>query len=90
MGHSWGAALGLPNAQAHPDKVSAFIGVNPVISTREGQLAEYDIVLAGASRRKENGALAHLRKIGPPPYIGTVNISARKSVTFTQRSRLDR
>ena len=34
MGHSWGAALGLLYAQAHPDKVSAFIGVNPVVSTR--------------------------------------------------------
>ena len=68
MGHSWGAALGLLYAQAHPDKVSAFIGVNPVVSTREGQQAQYDFVLAEASRRKDNGALAHLRKIGPPPY----------------------
>jgi len=39
-----------------------------VVSTREGQQAEYDFVLAEASRRKDNGALAHLRKIGPPPY----------------------
>jgi pimeloyl-ACP methyl ester carboxylesterase len=57
MGHSWGAALGLLYAQAHPDKVSAFIGVNPVVSTREGQQAQYDFVLAEASRRKDNGAL---------------------------------
>src|SRR5215470_8812552 len=68
MGHSWGAALGLLYAQAHPDKVSALIGVNPVVSTREGQQAQYDFVLAEASRRNDNGALAHLRKIGPPPY----------------------
>jgi pimeloyl-ACP methyl ester carboxylesterase len=68
MGHSWGAALGLLYAQAHPDKVSAFIGVNPVVSTSEEQQAEYDFVLAEASRRKDNRALAHLRKIGPPPY----------------------
>ena len=68
MGHSWGAALGLLYAQAHPDKVSAVIGVNPVVSTREAQQAEYDFALAEASRRKDNGALAHLRKIGPPPY----------------------
>src|SRR5215831_4823304 len=67
MGHSWGAALGLLYAQAHPDKVSAFIGVNPVVSTREGQQAEYDFALA-ASRPKDKVALAHLREIGPPPY----------------------
>jgi pimeloyl-ACP methyl ester carboxylesterase len=68
MGHSWGAELGLLYAQAHPDKVSAFIGVNPVVSTREGQQAEYDFVLMEASRRNDNRALAHLRRIGPPPY----------------------
>src|SRR5215469_415480 len=45
IGHSWGAALSLLYARAHPDKVSAFIGVNPVISTREGQQAQYDFVL---------------------------------------------
>jgi len=68
MGHSWGAALGLVYAHAHPDKVAAFIGVNPMVSMREGQQAEYDFVLAEASRCKDNGALARLRKIGPPPY----------------------
>jgi pimeloyl-ACP methyl ester carboxylesterase len=68
MGHSWGAALGLLYAQAHPDKISAFIGVNPVVSTHEGQQAEYDFVLTEASRRNDNRALAQLRKIGPPPY----------------------
>src|SRR5262245_47472857 len=60
IGHSWGTALGLLYAQAHPDKVSAFIGVNPVVSTREGQQAQYDFVLAEASRRKDKGTLAHL------------------------------
>ncbi len=68
IGHSWGTALGLLYAQAHPDKVSAFIGVNQVVSTREGQRAEYDFVSAEASRRKDSKALARLRKIGAPPY----------------------
>src|SRR5262249_26897183 len=68
IGHSWGAALGLLYARAHPDKVSALIGVNPVISTGEGQQAQFDFVLAEASRREDNRGLAHLRKIGPPPY----------------------
>ena len=79
MGHSWGAVLGLLCAQAHPDKVSAFIGVNPVVSTREGQQAQYDFVLAEASRRKDNGALAHLRKIGPPPYNNVGQVLAMES-----------
>jgi pimeloyl-ACP methyl ester carboxylesterase len=68
IGHSWGAALGLLYGQAHPDKLSAFIGVNLVVSTREGQQAQYNFVLAEASRRKDGKALARLRKIGAPPY----------------------
>jgi proline iminopeptidase len=36
MGHSWGAALGLLYTQAYPEKVSAFIGVNPLYCYAEG------------------------------------------------------
>jgi proline iminopeptidase len=68
IGHSWGTALGLLYAQAHPDKVSAFIGVAQMVSTREGQQAQYDFVLAEASRRKDDDATARLRAIGPPPH----------------------
>src|SRR5262249_12872547 len=93
--HSWGAALGLLYAQAHPDKVSAFIGVNPVVSTREGQQAEYDFVLAEASRRKDNGVLAHLRKIGPPPYKRVGQVLAMEKLSpalwrrFSQGTKAD-
>src|SRR5262249_45873930 len=80
MGHSWGAALGLLYAQTHPDKVPAFIGVNPVVPTREGQQAQYDFVLAEASRRKDNGALAHLREIGPPPYKNVGQVLAMEKL----------
>ena len=80
MGHSWGAALGLLYAQAHPDKVSAFIGVNPVVSTHEGQQAEYDFVLTEASRRNDNRTLAHLRKIGPPPYTKVGKVLAMEKL----------
>jgi proline iminopeptidase len=74
MGHSWGAALGLLYAHAHPDKVSAFVGVNPFIVARKGQQAQYDFVLAEASRHKDDDALARLQRIGAPPFreIGQV------------------
>ena len=67
VGHSWGGALGLLYAQAHPEKVSALIAVAPLISLREAEQAQYEFVLAEASRRKDDDALARLRKIGPPP-----------------------
>src|SRR5262245_23195892 len=56
MGHSWGAPLGLLYVQAHPDKVSAFIGVNPLISKRAAEGPEYEFVLKEASQR--SGRLA--------------------------------
>ncbi len=68
IGHSWGAALGLLYIQAHPDKVAAFIGVAPMISTVAQQRAQYDFVTAEASRRDDRDALSQLRSMGPPPY----------------------
>ena len=68
MGHSWGAALALLYAHAYPEKVSAFIAVNPLVSMREAQQAQYDFVLAEASRRHDGKALTRLREIGVPPY----------------------
>src|SRR5262245_2767761 len=69
IGHSWGTALGLLYARDHPDKISAFIGVNQVVSTRESQRAEYEFVQAEASRRHENDVLERLREVGPPPFM---------------------
>jgi pimeloyl-ACP methyl ester carboxylesterase len=68
VGHSWGAALGLLYVRAHPDVVSAFVGVNPVISIRAQQKAEYDFALTQASQRGDADVLARLREIGAAPY----------------------
>jgi pimeloyl-ACP methyl ester carboxylesterase len=68
VGHSWGAALGLLYAHMHPEKVSAFIAVNPLISMCQAQQAQYDFVLAEASRREDRKGLNRLREIGAPPY----------------------
>ncbi len=80
IGHSWGTALGLLYAQAHPDKVSAFIGVAQVVSTREGQQAQYDFALDEASRRKDTDALARLRAIGPPPHKTATQVLAMETL----------
>lgn len=68
VGHSWGATLGLLYGHAHPHKVSAIVAVNPAVSTRAGAQAEYEFVLAEASRRHDNKGLRTIRKIGSPPY----------------------
>ncbi len=69
VGHSWGGALGLLYARAHPEKVVGLIAVNPLISLREAEQAQYRFVLAEASRGNDEDTLARLGKIGPPPHM---------------------
>jgi proline iminopeptidase len=68
MGHSWGAVLGLLYTHAYPEKVSAFIAVNPLVSLRESQQAQCDFVLEEATRRHDSKTLRRLQEIGTPPY----------------------
>jgi pimeloyl-ACP methyl ester carboxylesterase len=76
VGHSWGGALGLLYAREHPEKLSAFVGVAPLVSVHAGQRAEFDFVLGEAVRRADEDALAQLREIGAPPYAGVQEVLA--------------
>jgi proline iminopeptidase len=80
IGHSWGAALGLLYVHAHPDKVSAFIGVAPLVSTRAAQQAQYDFVSAEARRRHDDEALTRLQQIGPPPHKTSAQVLAMEEL----------
>jgi pimeloyl-ACP methyl ester carboxylesterase len=80
IGHSWGSALGLLYARAHPDKVSAFIGVAQVVSTLEGQQAQFNFVLSEPTRLKDDDALARLWTIGPPPHRSAAQVLAMESL----------
>lgn len=76
VGHSWGAALGLLYAQAHPEKVSAIVAVAPLISTRASQQQQYEFVEAEALRRQDDDVLARLRQIGAPPHESAAEVLA--------------
>ena len=67
-GHSWGAALGLLYARDHPGKVSAVIAVNPLVSRRAAERAEYDFVIEQALHRNDGKTLKEARTIGEPPF----------------------
>ncbi len=80
VGHSWGGALGLLYARAHPEKVAACVAVDPLISLREAEQAQYRFVLAEASRRNDDGVLARLRQIGPPPHYSVAGIESMEDL----------
>jgi pimeloyl-ACP methyl ester carboxylesterase len=76
VGHSWGGALALLYAHAHPEKLSAVVGVAPLVSVHAAQKAEFDFVLGEAVRREDVDTLAKLREVGAPPYAGADQLLA--------------
>ncbi len=80
IGHSWGSALGLFYAQAHPDKVSAFIGVGQVTSELRRQASQHQFVREEAARRGDVEALSRLEQIGPPPFSAAREIAVQRLV----------
>ena len=67
VGHSWGSALALLYAKLHPDKVSAVVGVNPLVSSMDSQRRQIEFVRSRAIEADELKILANLRAIGDPP-----------------------
>jgi pimeloyl-ACP methyl ester carboxylesterase len=68
LGHSWGTALGLLYAHAHPEKVAAFLGTGVETSTLADQQAQIDFVEAEARGAGDAEALAQVKAVGPPPF----------------------
>lgn len=77
-GHSWGTNIGVAYAQAHPEKVSAYIGVSQVVDAVEGERRSYDYALSEARSRSNAKAVAELEVIGPPPYDTDALLLQRK------------
>jgi proline iminopeptidase len=68
LGHSWGTVLGTIYAAEHPEKVSAYVAVAPVVNTHRQRRLAYDFTLEEARRRGHARAISKLEAIGPPPY----------------------
>jgi len=71
VGHSWGSALGLLYAREHPGKVSAIVGVNPLVATLPQQQARYNFLLNEAQQQNDNNTLIRLQEIGSPPHTSS-------------------
>ena len=58
MGHSYGTILGSTYVQAHPEKVSAYIGIAQVISPEKSERAGYEMArIRGHEKGKDTTAL---------------------------------
>lgn len=56
MGHSYGTLLGSKYAQAHPEKVSAYIGIGQFVSTAGGERVSYEDALSIALSEGKDAA----------------------------------
>lgn len=70
VGHSWGSALGALTVHRYPDLYHAYVGVGQVVDMREGERISYAWTLAQAEQAGDARSVAHLKTIGPPPYLG--------------------
>ena len=80
MGHSWGLALGLFYAQAHPQKVAAVVGVGQVSNELARQRSQYAFVEAEARRRGDTQGLDRLSAVGAPPFSASREIAMQRLV----------
>jgi len=80
VGHSWGSALGLLYAQAHPEGIAAFVGVGQIVAEVPRQESQYRFVTAEAARRGEADDLARIKAIGPPPFTVDQELSVQRFV----------
>lgn len=80
VGHSWGGALGLLYAHAHPDEVSALIGVAPLVAELPRERAQHAFVQAEADRVGDEGAAERLAEIGTPPYSAEQELAVERLV----------
>ena len=65
LAHSWGAVLGSLYAAHHPDKVSAYVAVTPLVDKRRQDRLSYQFALAEARQRDDGRAIDQLQAIGP-------------------------
>ena len=68
VGHSWGTNIGVAYSLAHPEKVSAYIGIGQIANSAEGERRSYAFTRAQAEQRGDADAIAALKAMGPPPY----------------------
>jgi len=81
VGHSWGSALGLLYVRDHPEKVAAFVGVAPVVSTAADARAQLEFVESEALERNETSDLRPLREqLGPPPFAWRQDLALQRWV----------
>lgn len=65
-GHSYGSYLGVLLCARVPEKIAAYIGTGQLVNGAENERISYEFVLAAATKKQDEKALAELARIGAP------------------------
>jgi pimeloyl-ACP methyl ester carboxylesterase len=68
LGLSFGTIVGVHMVKARPDLFYAYVGTGQMVSEPDAEPIDYRSVLEKARARGDQGAIAELEKLGPPPY----------------------
>ncbi len=68
LGQSWGSTLGVLAVQQHPERYRAYVGTGQMVSELATDRIFYQDTLAWARDGGDQGLVAELESIGPPPY----------------------
>jgi pimeloyl-ACP methyl ester carboxylesterase len=74
LGHSWGSALGLRMAQAHPDWLYAYIGVGQMVDAAQSEADGYSFAIEQARAHHNQDAVRELEAIAPYPGSQPITI----------------
>jgi pimeloyl-ACP methyl ester carboxylesterase len=66
IGGSWGSALGVGLAYAHPERIAALIGFGQVVNGAENERLSWEFTLEKARAAGDAKDIAALEKVGPP------------------------
>src|SRR5262249_7756602 len=76
-GFSFGGTIALWTAARHPELVQAVVGVGPDVQCDEAERMAYEVALEQATRRGNQRAVRELRRLGPPPHLGSKRFDLR-------------
>jgi pimeloyl-ACP methyl ester carboxylesterase len=83
VGSSWGSVVGMHAIAREPSLYRAFVSTGQIANFVEGMSVGYQFLLEEAARRHDDKALAQLKAIGTPPFLGPG--SADKRQIYSQR-----
>jgi len=81
MGGSWGSALAVYMAQAHPKLFHAYVGTSQLVSYADDIKVGYARTLGLAREAADAEAVAKLEKLSPPPWTDPRGFGALRRVT---------